>query len=176
MTELTTARLLLRQWRESDLDPFAAMSADPEVMRFIGGTTTRQEASAAIERFRTHWREHGFGLWAAEIRESGEFAGFIGLAVPTFLPEVLPAVEVGWRLARAHWGRGFATEGARASLNHGFEVLGLDRIVSVYHPDNHASRRVMDKLGMTWDRDTRHPVAGQPVRVLALDRSGWRPG
>lgn len=177
MTELTTARLRLRQWRDEDLDPFAAMSGDPAVMRFIAGTTTDRERTAqSMERLRAQWREHGFGLWVAEIRCSGEFAGFIGLAIPTFLPEVLPAVEVGWRLARTHWGQGLATEGARASLRYGFENLGLDRIVSIYDPDNHASRRVMDKLGMRWERDTTHPEFGHPVRVLALDRSDWRPG
>src|SRR5438132_2380334 len=143
MDEVRTERLVLRRWRDDDLDGLAEMNSDPEVMRFLhdGAPMTREESAEQLAGFMRHWQEHGFGLWAAVLPETAEVIGFVGLAVPTFLPEVLPAVEVGWRLERRHWGNGYATEGGGAALRFGFEDLGLDRIVSVRHRDNEASRR-----------------------------------
>jgi RimJ/RimL family protein N-acetyltransferase len=147
--ELETPRLRLRAWRPEDRAPFAALNADREVMRFIGDgrPLDRAASDALLGRLEAHWREHGFGLWAAEVRETRALAGFVGLAIPSFLPSVLPAVEVGWRLARVHWGRGYATEGARAALGHGLGTLGLAQILSIVHPGNARSIRVAEKLG-----------------------------
>ena len=131
---LETERLLLRGWQPSDDAPFAALNADPEVTRYLSGPMTRGESDELVARIRGHWQDHGFGLYAVEVKDSGAFAGFVGLAIPSFLPDVLPAVEVGWRLAREHWGKGYATEGARASLRYGFEELELRQIISIIDP------------------------------------------
>jgi RimJ/RimL family protein N-acetyltransferase len=155
---IETERLLLRDWRLSDAEPFAALNADPEVTRYLRGPMRRDESDELLARVRGHWQEHGFGLYAVEVKRSGAFAGFVGLAIPSFLPEVLPAVEVGWRLAREHWGNGYATEGARASLAHGFGELGLRQIISLIDPSNTASVRVAERLGMARGRDRTHPV------------------
>jgi RimJ/RimL family protein N-acetyltransferase len=166
--KLETDRLVLRQWEERDRDPFAALNADPDVFRYLrpGGTPlTHEQSDDQFDRFVRHWDEHGFGLFSAEDRELGRSIGFVGLAVPTFLPEVLPAVEIGWRLERSAWGRGLATEGATAVLAWGFGPLGLDRVVSIRHRDNDASRRVMEKLGLVPWRETVHPEHGIPLVV-----------
>jgi RimJ/RimL family protein N-acetyltransferase len=171
--ELVTERLRLRMWRDEDLETLAGIDADPEVMRFIGDGSTRDRAQTAeaFARMRRHWADRGYGLFATELRETGEVAGWIGLAVPGFLPEILPAVEIGWRLGRPHWGRGYATEGARAVMAYGFDEVGLDRIVSICRPDHHASRHVMTKLGMTLDLSTTVPSHGGPVDVTAITRA-----
>jgi RimJ/RimL family protein N-acetyltransferase len=175
MTELHTSRLLLRQWRDDDLDALASIYADPEVMRYIADGTVRTRAETAdhIARMRRHWDEHGFGLFATEVRETGELAGWVGLAVPSFLPEVLPTVEIGWRLGRAFWGGGLATEGARAALRFGLVDCGLDRLVSIRHVDNRRSGRVMEKLGLGFDRHTTVPDNGRPVDVFAITRAQY---
>ncbi len=143
MTEIETARLLLRPWRIDDLDPYARICADPEVMRYLSGTMTRQQTEEQIAQFMRHWEEHGFGLWAVEEKASGAFIGFIGLLYQEEWPEGEHKTEVGWRLDRSFWERGLATEGARASVRHGFERLDLERIISITVPQNGASRRVM---------------------------------
>ena len=175
MTELRTARLLLRQWHDDDLDALAPIYSDPEVMRYIadGSVRTRAETADHLERMRQQWDENGFGLFAAEVLTTGELAGWVGLAVPYFLPEVLPTVEIGWRLGRPFWGRGLATEGARAALRFGLVDRGLDRIVSIRHVDNAASGRVMEKLGLTFDRHTTVPGTGRPVGVFAITRQQY---
>jgi RimJ/RimL family protein N-acetyltransferase len=175
MITLETARLVLDGVRDDDLDPLAAMNADPDVMRFIGDGSARdrQQTEAGLAAMRRHWDENGFGLFAARLRDTGEFAGWIGLAVPAFLPEVMPTVEIGWRLAKPFWGRGIATEGAVAAMRFGFVDRRLDRIVSIRHVDNRASGRVMDKLGMRLDRETVVPAHGQPVAVYALTREEY---
>ncbi|SNS69747.1 Protein N-acetyltransferase, RimJ/RimL family [Streptosporangium subroseum] len=170
--ELGTERLVLRRWREEDLDPLAVIDGDPEVMRFIGdgSVRTREQTATALASMERGWDERGFGIFAVELRETGELAGWAGLAVPGFLPEVLPAVEIGWRLGRRFWGRGIATEAAGEALRFGFTEAGLDRIISICHVDHHASARVMEKLGMRRERETVVPAHGQPVRVLAITR------
>ena len=172
---LETERLILRPWRDDDLEPFAAMNADPEVMRFLSGgiPMAREDSDAMVARNRAHFEKHGFGLWAVMRKDNAHFAGFIGLATPAFLPEVLPTFEIGWRLGRAHWGQGLATEGARRSLDYGFEEAGLDEVCSIHDPGNVASRRVMEKLGMRFDRDTTHPMSGQRLRVFWITRAEW---
>lgn len=172
MEELGTARLRLRDWRQDDLEPLSAIYADPEVMKFIGdgSVRNREETEAGLALIRRNWADHGFGLFAVELRDTGELAGWVGLAVPHFLP----AVEIGWRLGKPFWGRGIATEAAREVLRFGFEAAGLDRVVSICHVDNHASARVMTKLGLRQERLTTVPGHGRPVRVLALARDEYR--
>jgi RimJ/RimL family protein N-acetyltransferase len=164
---IETERLLLRAWQPSDEAPFAALNADPEVTRYLRGPMRRDESDELLAQIRAHWQQHGFGLYAVEVKDGGAFAGFVGLAVPSFLPEVLPAVEVGWRLAREHWGKGYATEGARASLAHGFGALGLRQIISIIDPRNAASVRVAERLGMARGRDRIHPVTRLRLAVYA---------
>lgn len=168
---LETSRLLLRRWRSTDLEPFAAVNAQPEVMRYIhdGSTLDRAATAERLAAYQQHWDEHGFGLYAVEIKETGELAGFTGLAVPAFLPEIMPAVEIGWRLGRTHWGRGLATEAARRVVTHARAELGLRRLVSIHVVGNDASARVMVKLGMTLERQTVQPGTGRPVRVYAME-------
>lgn len=182
MTELRTERLLLRHWRESDLDPFAALNADPEVMRHFPATLSREESEAMADRLASALEERGWGLWAIEVPGVADFAGFVGLAVPGFSAQFTPAVEIGWRLAAEHQGRGYATEAAREALRYGFEELDLDEIVSFTVPANHASRRVMEKIGMRRDPedDFDHPeLVGHPLQRHVLYRlsvEDWRRG
>jgi RimJ/RimL family protein N-acetyltransferase len=171
--ELSTSRLSLRRWRDDDLDPFAALNADPEVMRFFPASLSREESDAFAVRARTGIEERGWGLWAVEVVESSQFIGFIGLAVPRFDARFTPAVEVGWRLARVAWGKGYATEGARAALSHGFDDVGLAEIVSFTSALNWRSRRVMERVGMSHDAadDFDHPsLPESPLRPHVLYR------
>lgn len=170
-TFLETPRLLLRRWRSDDLDALAAVNAQPEVMRYIhdGHTLDRAATAKRLANYQRHWDEHGFGLYAVEIKETGEVAGFTGLAVPTFLPEIMPAVEIGWRLGRAYWGRGLATEAAQAVVAHTRAELDLRRLVSIHVVGNESSARVMVKLGMSLERETVQPDTGRQVRVYAMD-------
>lgn len=168
--QLETARLRLRPWTEADVEPLTAIHADPEVMRYVGDCKPRDavDTRASIERWSQGLERDGFGLLAAELRDTGELVGMAGLAVPAFLPEILPAVEVGYRLGRAHWGRGLATEAAAALVDHAFGPLGLERLVAIVHVDNAASRRVVEKLGMRAERETHVPESGVPVTVYEL--------
>lgn len=172
MTTLLTERLELRPLCDADGDDLAELNADDEVMRYIrfGRGLTREESDESTARMVGAWDEHGFGLFAVRVRETGAFLGWAGLAVPGFLPEVMPAVEIGWRLRRDAWGHGYATEAATAALRFGFDVIGLDRIVSIRHVDNVRSGRVMEKLGFRHEFDTVVPLHDQPVSVYALDR------
>jgi RimJ/RimL family protein N-acetyltransferase len=174
---LETERLVLRRWDlEADLDSFSAMCADPEVMRYIadGSTQTRAQCVDRLRAFEEVWREQSFGLFAVELLATGEMIGFTGLAVPEFLPEIMPAVEIGWRLARDYWGYGYATEGARAVLAFGFDQVGLERLVSVHAVGNDASGNVMRKIGMNLERETTHPTNGRGVRVYEIERPATR--
>jgi RimJ/RimL family protein N-acetyltransferase len=157
--EIRTERLLMRRWRDADRAPFAAMNADPRVMEHFPKVLSREESDATVERICGHLDRHGYAQWAVEILYDATFAGFIGLSVPSFEAHFTPCVEIGWRLAREHWGRGYATEGARVALDYGFAELGLAEIVSFTVPANTRSRRVMEKLGMTHDPrdDFDHP-------------------
>jgi RimJ/RimL family protein N-acetyltransferase len=167
-----TERLVLRRWEAGDRAALAAINADSEVMRFVGRGQPlgRGLSDELIARFEREWREREYGLWAVEERAApGVLVGFCGLTVPMFLPEVLPAAEVGWRLARSAWGRGIATEAARASLAFGFTECGLRQIVAIVHPQNARSLRVCEKLGMSARRDRQHPVTGVRLRVLCAE-------
>lgn len=164
---LRTERLELRAWREEDRAPFAALNADPEVTRWIGDGSplTPAESDALVDRIREHWGGRGFGLWAVEERAGGAFVGFAGLAVPWFLPAVLPAVEVGWRLAPAAWGRGYATEAGAAALEHAFGPLGLAEVIATIFPQNARSIRVAEKLGLSFTGTRLHPAGGRPISI-----------
>ena len=166
---LESERLVLRPWTRDDLEPLTAIHLDPDVMRYVGDGQPRgrEGTQASIERWERGLVEHGHGLLAAELRATGELAGMAGLAVPTFLPEILPAVEVGYRLKRSLWGQGLATEAARALVGHAFGPLGLTRLVAIAHVDNAASRRVLEKLGMRPERETLVP--GSETRVCVYE-------
>lgn len=172
MTSRETDRLLLRRWRPGDREPFAAINADPEVMRFIGtgAVLGRGLSDDLVARFEREWEERGFGLWAVSVRDDPEerLLGFCGLTVPMFLPSVLPAVEVGWRLAREAWGRGYATEAARAAVAFGFAEGVAEEILAIVDPGNERSLRVCAKLGMTARPDRTHPATRRRVRVLGV--------
>jgi len=159
MTVLKTDRLILRDWRTADRQPFAQMNADPRVMEFMPTTLSRAESDLLADKIEKHIHTHGFGLFAAELRGDQSFVGFIGLATPSFEASFAPCVEVGWRLSAMHWGGGLATEGAREVIQYAFGVLGLESLVSFTVPTNVRSRRVMEKLGMTRDPadDFDHP-------------------
>jgi RimJ/RimL family protein N-acetyltransferase len=136
------------------------MNADPRVMEHFPALMTAAESDAAVARIEAHFEKHGFGLWAVEIVGEAPFAGFVGLSIPRFEAAFTPCVEIGWRLAAEYWGRGLATEGARAVLDFGFQQLQLNEIVSYTVPANLRSRRVMEKIGMTHDAagDFDHPL------------------
>lgn len=145
---ICTTRILLRRWLPTDREPLAQLNADPRVMEFFPARLTRHESDAQFDRIQQHFQEHGFGFWAVEIPGTAKFAGFIGLGVPRFEAHFTPCVEIGWRLAAEHWGRGYATEGATAVLDYGFRELGLSEIVSFTSKHNARSRRVMERIGM----------------------------
>ncbi|GAA3378613.1 GNAT family N-acetyltransferase [Streptomyces sannanensis] len=176
MIEIRTPRLLLRRWYDHDLAPMAEINADPQVMRWIGdGSVLDLDATAeAIERWEEEWDEEGFGLFAVELLASGELAGFAGLSVPEFLPEVLPAVEISWRLGRQFWGQGYASEAAHAALEFALQDRGLDRVISIARVGDDASENVMRKLGMVPEHETTHPVFGFPLRIHAIDLTEFR--
>jgi RimJ/RimL family protein N-acetyltransferase len=156
---IETNRLVLRRWQSSDAAPFASLNADPRVMEFFPATLSRAESEAMISKIEERISQHGFGLWAAELKETKDFIGFIGLHVPGDALPFSPCVEIGWRLAFDHWGRGYAQEGARAVLAFGFEMTRLEEIVSFTTVGNFRSRHVMERIGMTRDAngDFDHP-------------------
>ncbi len=162
---LETDRLILRRWCDEDRQPFAALNADPVVMEHFAGSLSREQSDDFIDRIEEHFAEHGWGLWAVEVKATGAFAGYAGLWRPGWKPEL---VEVGWRLAHEHWGHGYAPEAALATVRDGFGRLGIDEIVSFTAVGNHNSQRVMQKIGMTRDPadDFEHPnvPVGHPVR------------
>lgn len=171
---LETPRLILRPWREADRAAFVAMNADPEVRRFFPSVMSEAEGSAFLDRL-MGWQREGLVFAAAELK-SGGLAGMVGLAeLDDDLPPA-PAVEIGWRLARAHWGQGYATEAARAWLDHAFGPLGLAEVIAFAVPGNAASLAVMRRLGMTPapSRDFDHPriAPESPLRRHVLWRKG----
>jgi RimJ/RimL family protein N-acetyltransferase len=179
--ELLTPRLRLRVWRESDREPFRWMNADPAVMEFFPGALSFEESDALADRIETHFREHGFGLWAVEVPGIAPFIGYVGLAVPAFQAHFTPCVEIGWRLARAYWGKGYATEAAQEELRFAFDELSLGEVVSFTVPSNIRSRRVMERLGMQHQPsdDFEHPRLPEGHRLrhhvlYRLTSEGWR--
>lgn len=172
-----TERLILRPWEEADLYDLAAVFARPEVWRFpFGRGFTRDEAATFMAARMEEWRDRGWSHWAVVVRSDQRLIGFLGLNPPGFLPEVMPAVEVGWRIHPDYWGRGLATEGGRAALRFGFEELGLPAIVSVCQPENVASWKVMEHLGMARHLETVHPTMGLALWVYRIGAEQWRAG
>lgn len=169
MRTLETARLYLRPFAPDDFDGFAAMNADAEVMRFIGDgkPQSRAQTQARLNAILDHWDQHGFGLFAVVDIMTRTLVGFCGLQYLDNTAEI----EVGYRLARRFWGTGLATEAASASLNYGFDELGLDRIVAVVHPDNVASQRVVEKIGLLYVKDSRFYNAD--LRYYAITREQY---
>ena len=174
MIVLETERLLLRRWKDSDRQPFSRLNADPRVMEFMPSRLSREESDRLVDQIESHFRKRGFGLYAVELRQDHSFIGFIGLAVPSFRAHFTPCVEIGWRLSADYWGQGLATEGARKVMRHAFETLGLEELVSFTVPANIRSRRVMEKLGMTYQPTDEfdHPglPEGHPLRRHVLYR------
>ena len=167
---LTSPRLRLRPWRDEDLPAFAALNADPEVMEYMPKCLTREESDAMAARIREGLARDGFGWWAVEVFGVSEFIGVTGLSVPSYETHFTPCVEIGWRLARKFWGFGHATEAARLALDYGFQVAGQEEIVSFTFVGNLRSRRVMERLGMTYSagEDFEHPrLAPGHRRVIA---------
>ena len=181
MPELTTSRLVLRNWRDEDLPEFAAMNADPQVMAYFPRTYDRAESDGLVARIRAHAASRGFGFWALEAPGTAPFIGFAGLWTPGLEAPFTPCVEIGWRLARRFWGRGYATEAAHESLRFGFETLGLDEIIAYAVTANARSRRVMERIHMTRSPadDFDHPMLpdGSPLRrhvLYRLSRADWK--
>jgi RimJ/RimL family protein N-acetyltransferase len=170
MGELRTERLVLRRWRESDLEPWAAMNADPEVREHLGGVMTREQSDASVAAFESDFDERGFGWWAVEVGATGEFIGFAGLdQVEEDMP--FTGVEIGWRLSRSSWGRGYATEAARATLTFGFETLKLPEILAITTLGNVRSQAVMRRIGMTLADEFDDPTAPEgPLRRSVVYR------
>jgi ribosomal-protein-alanine N-acetyltransferase len=170
----STDRLLMREWRDEDLEPFATLNADPVVMEHFPSTLTREQSDALVARIRRGFAEDGYGLWALEVRKTGEFIGFTGLLPQTFPAPFNPSVEIGWRLQRSAWGHGYASEAAHVALGVGFDEFGLDEIVSMTAVANLRSQRVMERIGMTRDPadDFLHPniTAGHRVQPHVLYR------
>jgi RimJ/RimL family protein N-acetyltransferase len=166
LIEPKTDRILLRQWRPQDREPFAVLNADSDVMEFFPSPLSLSESDALAERIEQSIESRGWGLWAAELQESGEFIGFVGLEEPSPSIAYSPCIEIGWRLARHFWGKGLATEAARAALHAGFESVGLREVFSFTSILNLRSRAVMERLGMVAEPDTfDHPNVPEGHRL-----------
>ncbi len=167
---LETERLTLRMFREEDLEQYARLCADPEVVRYLGdgNILNRGEAWRQMATILGHWRLRGYGPWAVEERAGGNLVGRLGF----FNPEGWPGFELGWVLAREHWGKGYATEGARRALAYAFAEMGREHVISVIHPDNVGSVRVAERLGETLEGRTE--LFGHEVLVYGVRRDAWR--
>ena len=179
LIELETERLRLRQWIESDREPFARLNADPRVMEFFPSILDRAASDAMIDRLQTKIADRGWGFWAVELKQDNQFIGFVGLQIPRADFPFSPCVEIGWRLAFEYWGKGYATEAAEAALKVGFNRLELPEIVSFTAIENHRSSAVMERLGMNQAVETfEHPSlpVGHPLRehyLYRLSRERW---
>lgn len=179
--ELHTERLLLRRWRPEDREPFAALNADPVVMERMPKALTRAESDAFADAIEAEFDECGFGLWAVEVPGNVPFAGYVGLHRATFEADFTPAVEIGWRLARPFWGRGYATEAAREVLRFAFEGTGLDEVVSFTSVGHEKSRAVMERIGLQPAGEFDHPNLPEEHRLrrhvlYRLRRTDWSAG
>ncbi|HEY2583488.1 MAG TPA: GNAT family N-acetyltransferase [Mucilaginibacter sp.] len=171
---IETPRLILRQWKEDDHEPFTALNRDADVMEFFPSLSTEAETLAQIERATNHIIEYGYGFFAVERQDNNQFIGFTGLSHPRFETHFTPCVEIGWRLSKANWGQGFATEAALASLDYGFNVMGLDEIYSFTSVLNKRSEQVMKKIGMIKQGYFDHPSVedGHVLKEHVLYRIG----
>jgi RimJ/RimL family protein N-acetyltransferase len=169
MVELETERLILRMFREDDIERYASICADPEVMRYLGDgkTLTRAEAWRQMAMIVGHWQLRGYGIWAVEERKSKDLVGRVGF----FNPEGWPGFELGWVLGREYWGKGYASEGARRALDYAFTEMKRDHVISLIHPDNRGSMRVAERIGEQLEGKTE--IFGHEVVVYGIDRAGW---
>jgi RimJ/RimL family protein N-acetyltransferase len=180
---LLTPRLVLRTWRKDDLDSVALLNAAPDVMRYLGGVTARADSEAMLARMMAHWETRGFGVWAVEHRDgarAGEFAGLVGIMVPRWEAKVTPCVEILWRFKPTEWGKGLATEAARAALDDGFVKHDFSEVLSFTVQQNERSWRMMERLGMARspEDDFDHPLVAEddPLRrhiVYRITRETW---
>jgi RimJ/RimL family protein N-acetyltransferase len=171
--DIETSRLVLRPFREDDLDAWASICSEPEVMRhasMAGAPLTREQSGVWLRSMQDHWRIHGYGMWAAEEKETGCLIGRAGLQYPPGFP----GTEVAWMLGTAHWGRGYAAEGARASVEYGFLRVGLVRLISLIFPENARSIRLAERLGERYESDFH--LSGQRLLLYSLSRDEWRVG
>ena len=170
--EPETDRLLLRQWRDSDKEPFSALNADPRVMEYFPSILSKTESDSVADRCKSLIADRGWGFWAVELKESKRFIGFVGLHVPSDDLPFSPCVEIGWRLGYEHWGKGYATEAALTSLYVGFQLLMLDEIVSFTAVSNLKSQAVMKRIGMAMTETFEHPALPKesPLRQHCLYR------
>jgi RimJ/RimL family protein N-acetyltransferase len=180
LIELETERLWLRQWIESDREPFARLNADPRVMEFLPSILDRAASDAMVDLIQTKIIEKGWGFWAVESKQDQQFIGFVGLEIPKADLPFSPCVEIGWRLAFEYWGKGYATEAAKAALKFGFDRLELPEIVSFTTIDNHRSSAVMERLEMNRDAETFEHSSLPPGHTLRehclyrLSRENWQ--
>lgn len=176
---IETERLILREWEESDIEPFAKLNADPDVMEYFPSTLSTQETEEMVSRIKEKFAENGFGFWAVELKSTGDFTGFVGLNIPHYELPFSPCVEIGWRLSKEFWGKGIAVEAARAALKYAFSKLDQDEIVSFTTVDNRKSRSVMEKLGFSNTQENfMHPLLPEdhPLRehvLYRLSKSDW---
>ncbi|MDJ0509020.1 MAG: GNAT family N-acetyltransferase [Crocosphaera sp.] len=170
MIKILTPRLKLRQWKEEDKEPFFKLNSDPRVMEFMPKPLSKEESDQLVERIKRQFEEDGYSFLAVELMRDKTLIGLIGLSIPKFQSFFTPCVEVGWRLAYEHWGKGYATEGAKAALNYGFKELNLLEIVSFTVPQNVRSRQVMERIGMKHIDQFEHPLLPQahPLRKHVL--------
>ena len=159
MIILETNRLILRTWEEKDIDAMTIINQDPKVCEFLPAIGNRESTETNVRKIMQHYKEHGYCLYAVELKPICEFIGWVGLAIPSFEAHFTPAVEIGWRLSSHHWNQGYATEAAKAVLHYAFTTLGLKEVVSFTAVNNQASRRVMEKLGLIHypEEDFDHP-------------------
>jgi RimJ/RimL family protein N-acetyltransferase len=174
--EIETNRLRLRAWRDADVGVHARMRTDPEMQRYMGDghLWTAAESREWAASVADHWDEHDFGLWAVELLATGKYIGWLGLVYPKWIPELMPTVEIGWFLDRGCWGQGLATEGATAALGVAFDDLGVDEVIGIHNPANAASRRVMEKVGLSYWKSVQHPRYGFPIDVRRVRRTDAR--
>lgn len=172
---METEWLTLRPLTAQDAPAFVELFGEPAVTRFAWGRPLAEsEALELLAKFVAHWEQQGFGLWAVMERTSQAMVGVAGLSVPTFLPEVLPAVEAGWRFHPDSWGKGLASEAARAALDYGFGGLGLDKVVAITQPGNRRSWQLMERLGMQVGTRTQHPQHQAALVVYGITRQEWQ--
>ena len=176
MREIVTPRLKLRQWQEEDKEPSFRLNTDPRVMKFMPKLLSREESDNFVERIKGQFKKDGYSFFAVELIENQTFIGLIGLSVPKFQSFFTPCVEIGWRLAYDYWGTGYATEGAKASLDYGFNELNLSEIVSFTVPQNLRSRQVMERIGMRFIDEFQHPLLpeGHSLRKHVLYKINQR--
>lgn len=175
MSTLETERLLLRPWTRDDIDVYAEIFADDEVMRFSleRRGLTRAESEKALERQVRAFEDDGYGYWAVVPKDVGRPVGYTGLRPVWWFPALLPAVELGYRYHPGYWKRGYATEASAAALTYGFEVVGLEEIIALYEPANVASGKVMERLGMRFREEVADPVNGAPLRIFVIGMDEW---